>query len=95
MRLRILIIQIFPTEVTDKSRGVPSRLLDVLGAFSLHRTLRELWSVRAPPPGTLPCLHGMRALSIAWVILGHRYVMDLGVPTVNLINVFSTVRNPP
>ncbi|KAF4521468.1 hypothetical protein B566_EDAN001765 [Ephemera danica] len=61
----------------------------ILMASVLYLTL---WSVRAPARGTLPCLHGMRALSIAWVILGHRYVMELGIPTVNLRDAYEMVR---
>ncbi|XP_061727412.1 nose resistant to fluoxetine protein 6-like [Cydia pomonella] len=42
-----------------------------LCTFSLHRNTRLLTAA----PGGLPCLHGIRALSVLWIIILHSSVV--------------------
>jgi hypothetical protein len=34
---------------------------------------------------TLHAIHGIRFITICWVVLGHRYTVDVGVPSINLL----------
>ncbi|XP_037787613.1 nose resistant to fluoxetine protein 6-like [Penaeus monodon] len=45
--------------------------------FSAYTNLEKMFHVATEPrPGVISCLHGMRVLSMTWVILGHQYVFD-------------------
>jgi len=50
-------------------------------AFSVHANGSRILSVDSPPAdgSTLPALHGIRFLSMSWVILGHTWVVGIGV----------------
>ena len=50
-------------------------------AFSVRANGSRILSVDSPPAdgSTLPALHGIRFLSMSWVILGHTYVIGVGV----------------
>jgi len=50
-------------------------------AFSVHANGSRILSVDSPPTdgSTLPALHGIRFLSMSWVILGHTWVVGIGV----------------
>lgn len=52
-------------------KGTDSGPLAVLSSFSLTRNSQKLF---AASKGDLAALHGIRFLSMAWVILGHTYV---------------------
>ncbi|XP_067000177.2 nose resistant to fluoxetine protein 6 [Anabrus simplex] len=51
-------------------------------AFSLYTNGRKLFTT-SRSEDTLHCLHGIRFLSIAWVILGHRYTLEVSLPAIN------------
>ena len=50
-------------------------------AFSVRVNGTRILSVDSPPAdgSTLPALHGVRFLSMSWVILGHTYVIGLSM----------------
>ena len=52
------------------------RAADLLRCFSVPRKLSIILAA-THKPGTIPCLHGLRVLSMFWVILGHTYVWPL------------------
>ncbi|XP_065828414.1 nose resistant to fluoxetine protein 6-like [Oscarella lobularis] len=54
------------------ARGT-SRLMALLNAFSLARNLPKLLDTQVQAK-SIQCLHGIRTLSMFWVILGHSYV---------------------
>jgi len=49
---------------------------EFLMCFSLYTNGYKLLSTKQPP-GSLKCLHGIRFLSLTWVILGHTLVFSL------------------
>ncbi|KAF6032486.1 hypothetical protein EB796_009205 [Bugula neritina] len=63
---------------TDQNVGqrTHSALGEFLMCFSLYTNGYKLLSTKQPP-GSLKCLHGIRFLSLTWVILGHTLVFSL------------------
>lgn len=47
-------------------------LVQFLACFSLYNNFPKIM-VTKQPASAITCLHGMRVLSISWVILGHTY----------------------
>lgn len=50
------------------------RLGQVVLAFSALSNGRKILHCGAPPPDSLTCVHGLRFLSLAWVIMVHTYL---------------------
>lgn len=50
----------------------PHMILRLLLCFSAYTNARKIVDV-SHPDGTLTCVHGLRFLSMSWVILGHTY----------------------
>lgn len=57
-----------------------------LNAFSLYTNIPRWLSTR-PTADDLGCLHGIRFLSTAWVILAHTWFVIIYVPYWNLVDV--------
>lgn len=68
-------------------QGVPSLSDPWLLAFSLYSNGKKLLNVNSSPD-SLECLHGVRFLSIAWVVLGHRYFFASQQALLNLTAIF-------
>lgn len=64
----------------------PAHLL--LIAFSVKTNSEKLLSI-SKNPDMLPCLHGIRFISMMWVLLGHKYYTTAIRPLINLFDVFS------
>lgn len=69
---------------------IPEGTSSLLRAFSGRATACHLFSTRAES-GALGCLHGLRVLSMAWIILGHKYETFILSPLSNSIGVLNTV----
>ena len=54
-------------------------------AFSVYTNGEKLFEIkRSNSPNAIECLHGLRGLSILWIVLGHRYLMPVSfVPVIN------------
>ncbi|XP_046661684.1 uncharacterized protein LOC124354918 [Homalodisca vitripennis] len=52
---------------------------DLLVSFSITSNTSQLLST-TESPNSLPCLHGLRVLAMAWIIVGHRFVNLTLVP---------------
>ncbi|XP_066999859.2 nose resistant to fluoxetine protein 6 [Anabrus simplex] len=52
-------------------------------AFSVYTNGKKLLNTSSSGADTLHCLHGIRFLSMAWIILGHRYESLLTLPSMN------------
>lgn len=55
---------------------------DILVSFSLYTNGRQLLSCSAGS-GTMSCLHGLRFLSILWILLAHTFYMMFVGPRIN------------
>ncbi|XP_032296334.1 nose resistant to fluoxetine protein 6 isoform X2 [Drosophila virilis] len=70
----------------------------VLGVFSLRQNLRQLFQVSTgtttTTPHLIPCLHGIRCLTIIWIIYGHDYMFMLLAPSVNTYEVIAWAQTP-
>ena len=55
-------------------------IFSVLMCFSLLTNTRRLLSVSGGGEGHLDAVHGVRFLSMCWVILGHAYLLMAVVP---------------
>ncbi|KAI0243330.1 O-acyltransferase like protein [Lamellibrachia satsuma] len=51
----------------------------VLRAFSLYRNVPRIISARHAP-GSYTCLHGVRVILAAWIVLGHTFDIGLNLP---------------
>ncbi|XP_065345174.1 nose resistant to fluoxetine protein 6-like [Cloeon dipterum] len=57
-------------------------------SFSLQTNVGDLVKLPSnPAPGQLSCLHGMRVISLMWVILGHTYMFAISFPVINYVSV--------
>lgn len=57
----------------------------VFCSFSLYSNWKAVMSTHAGGQDTLTCLHGMRFISMTWVVLGHSFIFT---------SVYSNVKNP-
>lgn len=62
-----------------------SRPYQYLMAFSIYTNTKKLLSTRKSAED-LGCIHGIRFLSTAWVVLAHTYFAFMGAPLWNLID---------
>ena len=61
----------------NKSQGKKDTLTLLLHAFSVRRNLPKIFNITNSAEGDLQCLHGIRFLSMTWVILGHTFFFSL------------------
>ncbi|XP_041368659.1 nose resistant to fluoxetine protein 6-like [Gigantopelta aegis] len=61
-----------------KQHAGPSVCVKVFLAFSVYTNAKKLLNT-SQPKGTLTAIHGIRFISMTWVILGHCMVFGLGV----------------
>ncbi|XP_066292100.1 nose resistant to fluoxetine protein 6-like [Branchiostoma lanceolatum] len=67
-----LLVNTLPHEENPAAKeGVTGRLLL---CFSLYTNIGKLLSTKQAP-GSIKCLHGIRFISLTWVILGHTYLI--------------------
>ncbi|XP_076436138.1 O-acyltransferase like protein-like [Babylonia areolata] len=84
-----------------------SRVTEIMKCFSLCAGVRRLTQAdpgvpcgyqgegqgqEHEPPGSLPCLHGLRALSLLWAIHSHTHYFATEVPTANLKEAWESSR---
>ncbi|KAH8421542.1 hypothetical protein KR009_012238, partial [Drosophila setifemur] len=67
----------------------------LLGTFSLKQNLPQLLrTTSTPSPRVIPCLNGIRCLTIIWIILGHGYMFLLLAPSVNAYEIVAWAQTP-
>ncbi|KAH8360230.1 hypothetical protein KR093_011437 [Drosophila rubida] len=71
-----------------------SKLPTVVKAFSARVNSRALFRLVEPKsnPNVIDCLHGLRCMSLIWVIFGHQYLLGLSSPKTNYVNLLSWSR---
>jgi hypothetical protein len=62
----------------------------LLVSFSLYTNGQNLFNMKTSK-NDIRCLHGIRVLSIVWILLGHRYFLYLLMPGMNPIEFITTV----
>jgi hypothetical protein len=72
--------------VTTRNGVITGPKKEVLTAFSIYSNGKKLLSTKSPAD-TLHSLHGIRFITVCWVVWGHRYTVDAAVPSIN----FNTV----
>ncbi|XP_066998616.2 nose resistant to fluoxetine protein 6 [Anabrus simplex] len=76
------VIVVLSTGYDIVTREAESRS-NLLMAFSVYANGKKLLAI-SKSEDTLHCLHGIRFLSIAWVVVGHRYMDGILAPSQNL-----------
>ncbi|XP_033609915.1 nose resistant to fluoxetine protein 6-like [Cryptotermes secundus] len=66
---------------------------ELLLAFSVYSNGKKLLSTKSSGD-TLQAVHGIRFITICWVILGHRYKEDSEAPNISLSKSFDFLTNP-
>jgi peptidoglycan/LPS O-acetylase OafA/YrhL len=59
-------------------------------SFSAYTNFQTLFSLHQNK-SDMHCIHGIRGLSIIWIIIGHRYVLSLQLHGMNNLDFFTTV----
>ncbi|XP_030568502.1 nose resistant to fluoxetine protein 6-like [Drosophila novamexicana] len=68
-------------------------LVKVFSARANSRTLFRIVDSKTNP-NVIDCLHGIRCLSLIWVIYGHDYILQGISPNINLVDVIPWYRSP-
>ncbi|CAG7819852.1 unnamed protein product [Allacma fusca] len=69
----------------NNSHSSPGFAMKLLLAFSFYTNTKK-WASTKVGSDNLGCLHGIRFLSMGWVVLGHTFSMILSQPTWNLVD---------
>ena len=82
-----------PLLMDQTEEETPGAFKRILLSFSLYTNGRNLLSTKQPA-GTFTCLHGIRFLSMAWIISGHSYALFFtrGIDTVVTANLLAYKR---
>ena len=67
-----------------------TKMASALLAFSVYTNTRKFLNTSHQPPGSLAAIHGIRFLSMTWVILGHMYVFGIA-DMANPVDVLDTL----
>ncbi|KAH8272279.1 hypothetical protein KR044_006677 [Drosophila immigrans] len=72
------------------------RLPALVQIFSARVNSRGLFRVSDSKsnPNVIDCLHGIRCLSLIWVIYGHDYLVSALSPNINLVDVLPWIKSP-
>ena len=66
-------------------KGEPHKLYISFSAYTNGRKLFDIEENKSP--NAINCLNGIRALSVFWIVFGHRMNNQLNVPTANVLEV--------
>ncbi|ALC49556.1 CG14204, partial [Drosophila busckii] len=57
--------------------------------WSLRANSRDLFRIvdSKSNPNVIDCLHGLRCMSLIWVIIGHAYIVSIRGPNINLVDI--------
>ncbi|KAH8386780.1 hypothetical protein KR093_002451, partial [Drosophila rubida] len=72
------------------------QLPTLIKIFSIRASSRALFRVTNPRsnPNVIDCLHGMRCMSLLWVVYGHEYMFGMVQPNINHISVIHWMQQP-
>ncbi|XP_060663027.1 nose resistant to fluoxetine protein 6 [Drosophila nasuta] len=91
--LVIIVLVVLLGTMCDYTQALNNKLLL---AFSLRQNLRSLMQTTSRAAGShvIPCLHGIRCLTIIWIIYGHDNMFMLLSPNVNNYEVVAWAQTP-
>ena len=72
-------------EFAQIKMNLKSEIVQCLGKFSLFSSANKILSMKMIP-STFPAVHGIRTLSILWVIYGHVYTARRFPPMSNVLD---------
>lgn len=88
--LSLLVAIVVTSTIYDVTkRNQNQRRHPLLVAFSAFTNFQTLFNLEQNK-NDIPCLHGIRGLSIIWIIVGHRYILSMQLPGMNRLD-YSTV----
>ncbi|XP_051862820.1 nose resistant to fluoxetine protein 6-like [Drosophila albomicans] len=72
-----------------------NKLPIIIKAFSARANSRALFRLVEPKsnPNVIDCVHGMRCLSLIWVIFGHQYIVSLSSPKTNYVSLLTWLQS--
>ncbi|XP_062140090.1 nose resistant to fluoxetine protein 6-like isoform X2 [Drosophila sulfurigaster albostrigata] len=73
-----------------------SQLPVLIKIFSIRASSRALFRTTNPKsnPNVIDCLHGMRCMSLLWVVFGHEYMFGLVQPNINQWSIYHWLQQP-
>ncbi|XP_034490264.1 nose resistant to fluoxetine protein 6-like [Drosophila innubila] len=73
-----------------------TQLPALIKIFSVRATSRALFRLTNPRsnPNVIDCLHGMRCMSLFWVVFGHEYMFGLVSPNINQLGLLYWLESP-
>ncbi|XP_034653957.1 nose resistant to fluoxetine protein 6 [Drosophila subobscura] len=74
----------------DNSK-LPPRIVSVFSARANSRSLFAMVDIKSSP-NVIHCLHGIRCMSLIWVIFGHEFIIALISPNINQMDVLRWVQ---
>ena len=77
-----------------KTKG-QSKLVKFMMGFSIVQNYRGLLKMSTPSKGQIQCLHGIRVISMSWVVLCHTYNLIRRLPYTNGVNIGMELVQPP
>ncbi|RZC34464.1 nose resistant to fluoxetine protein 6-like, partial [Asbolus verrucosus] len=90
--LLILIIMSLTSTAIDyatSNKALPQN--KILQAFSICTNYRKITARKTK--NELDCLHGLRFLSVSYVVIGHRYLMAMYFPVINGLEILDWILN--
>ncbi|EDV92469.1 GH24037 [Drosophila grimshawi] len=87
----VLLCTLIDYFLCDDQKQLPS-LVKIFSARANSRSLFRIVDGKSNP-NVIECLHGIRCLSLIWVIYGHDYIYHVQSPNINLIDIIPWFRS--
>ena len=76
-KIVVMDTEVVTRPIRKKKKKLSETLLSFLFAFSVYETIPKIFAIKKQPPCAITCLHGIRVITITWVILGHTNLWSL------------------
>lgn len=70
-----------------------SKKYEILCVFSINSNLKSIMRMKPSSSKEIIFLHGIRALSITWIVICHTYAFFMMLPTLNSNDYFTWIQN--
>lgn len=80
-----------PIQISQQLVNFPDQLPTIVKVFSARVNSRALFRIVEvnSSPNVIDCLHGIRCLSLMWVVFCHQYVMAALASNINIFHAIS------